>query len=326
MILLLLMMSHQVYALTIKMGSLAPANSPWDKLLNELAREWKKISRGKVIVKIYPGGIAGDESAMIRKMRLRQLHGAAITSVGMNQIVTGPLAMSAPLLIRNDRELEYVLEKSTPYFNQEMEKKGFIPVMWTFAGWTYFFGRKPIYTPDDLKKQKLWVWDITPKLIELWKKAGYNAIPLAVPDLLTSLQSGMVDSLLSSPLSTAAYQWFAISKYMCDLKFAPLVGGIVISKTSWEKIPEDMRPKLIASAAEIGRKINAESRRSDDEAIAIMKQYGLEVCEVGEDAYEQWEAILEKYYDELIESDFGREAYTMVKGYLEEFRKNENNK
>jgi TRAP-type C4-dicarboxylate transport system substrate-binding protein len=136
----------------------------------------------------------------------------------------------------------------------------------------------------------------------------------------------MVDALLSSPLSTAAYQWFAISKYMSDLKFAPLIGGIVISKTTWEKIPKNIRPQLIASAAEIGRKINMETRRADDEAIAIMKQYGLEICEAGEEIYKLWEAIIEEYYDELIESDFGIEAYTMVEGHLEEFRKNESNK
>ncbi|MBN2442501.1 MAG: TRAP transporter substrate-binding protein DctP [Spirochaetales bacterium] len=322
-LILLFILSQEVFSLTIKLGSLAPAGSAWDKLLKELALEWKKISKGKVIIKIYPGGIAGDEPAMIRKMRLRQLHAAAITSVGMNQIAVGPLSMSAPLFIRTDEELEYILEKATPFFDEDMEQKGFISVMWTFAGWTYFFGRKPIYNPEDLRKQKLWVWDSTPKIIEVWKKAGYNPIPLAVPDLLTSLQSGMTDALLASPLSTAAYQWFAIAKYMCDLKFAPLIAGIIISKSTWEKIPEDIRPELLASAHAIGKRISGETRRSDAEAIEIMKQYGLEVCEIPKDEYVNWYNILQEYFDELIEADFGKEAYEMVKSHLEEFRKNE---
>ncbi|MBN2536531.1 MAG: TRAP transporter substrate-binding protein DctP [Spirochaetales bacterium] len=313
----------QCNALEIKLGSLAPAGSLWDKSLRELAVQWQELSGGKVKLKIYHGGIAGDESAIIRKIRLRQLHAGALSGVGLNQIAQGPLAMSAPMLVRDDDELNYILEKTTPYFDKELEKKQFIVVMWTSAGWTHYFGRKPIVHPDDLRKQKLWIWDTGSKLIQVWKKAGFNPIPLSATDILTSLQSGMIDALLSTPLTTAASQWFAFCNNMCDLKFAPMIAGIVVSKSIWEKIPDDIKPDLLDSAKKMQKKISLETIKADEEAIAIMKQHGLVVNHVPEDVVAEWKELVEKYYNDVIDSDFGRDAYELVKSQLEEYRKND---
>lgn len=311
-----------VHALDIKLGSLAPGGSPWDKSLRELAVEWQEISGGKVRLKIYHGGIAGDESAIIRKIRMRQLQAAALSGVGMNQIAKGPLAICVPMLVQTDDELEYILEKTAPYFNKEMEKKQFVVVMWTFAGWTHYFGREPIVRPDDLRKQKLWIWDTESKQTHLWKRAGFNPVVLAATEILTSLQSGMIDALLATPLTTAASQWFAFTDNMCDLKFAPLIAGLVVSKSVWEKIPENIRPELLDSAKRLQKRIAEITKKGDEEAIAIMKQNGLVVNKVPADAVLEWKELVETYYNEIIDSDFGREAYDLVKFHLEEYRKN----
>jgi len=321
-LLIFVILSGQTYALTIKLGSLAPTGSPWDKKLKQLALEWKKISNGKVRITIYPGGIAGDESAMIRKIRLRQLQAAAITTVGMNQIAKGSLAMSAPLLIKTDDELNYILEKATPVFEEELEKNQFVTIMWTFAGWTHFFGKKPIFSPDDVRKQKLWVWDVSQAMIQVYKKAGFTPIPLAATDILTSLQSGMIDSLLGTALTSAAYQWFAIANNMCDLNFAPMIAGIVVSKSVWAKIPDKIKPELLETSRALAKVISEETRKADAEAIEIMKQYGLNVCEVDDNNIREWQEVVDTYFGDVVESDFGLDAYKMVKAQLEEYRKN----
>lgn len=320
---LLLINTVQVTALEIKLGSLAPAGSPWDKCLRELAAEWQEISGGKVRLKIYHGGIAGDEGAIIRKIRLRQLQAAALSGVGINQIAKGPLAICAPMLVRTNDELEYLLEKTTAFFEKELEKKQFISIMWTSAGWTHYFGKDPIIYPDDLKKQKLWVWDIGSRQTQIWKKAGFNPVPLAATDILTSLQSGMIEAILATPLTSAASQWFAIANNMCELKFAPLIAAIVVSKKVWDKIPDDLKPKLLEAAKKIQRKIGDETRKADKEAIAIMKQNGLIVNELPADAVVEWQKLIDTYFDEVIDEDFGRDAYEMVKIYLEEYRRND---
>jgi TRAP-type C4-dicarboxylate transport system substrate-binding protein len=308
-------------ALTIKVGSLAPSGSPWDKCLKKIASEWNDISGGEITMKIYPGGIVGDETVMLRKIRLRQLHAAAITSVGLNSIAQGVLALSVPMLIRTDDELEYVLKKMIPYFEDELEKKQFIPILWTFAGWGHFFSKKPIVKPEDLKAQKLWVWEDNTNEIQIWKEAGFQPVPLPMPDVMTSLQSGMIEVVMATPLSAAAYQWFGIANNMCQMNWAPMVAGIVISKSVWEKIPAGLRAKLLEAAREAGKTLNEETRRTDEEVMGIMKEHGLTVHSVPDNAVGEWQAIVNKYFQRLIEEEFGEEAYEMIKVLLDEYRK-----
>jgi TRAP-type C4-dicarboxylate transport system substrate-binding protein len=310
-----------LYGITIKLGSLAPANSIWDKCLKEIAAEWRKISHGSVTLKIYPGGIAGDESVMLRKIRLRQLHAAAITCVGLNSITKGILSVSVPMLIRTEEELFYVLDKMTPYLEEELEKKQFIAIGFTFAGWIHFFTRKPVIEPEDLKKQKLWLWDDSSSIVQVWKEAGFKVVPLAATDILTSLQSGMIDGLLTSPLSAAVYQWFAIAKNLTMMNWAPMTAGLVISKSTWEKIPEKIRPQLIESARNILQKLNREMIEADAGAIDIMKQYGLVTHTVTPDIEAKWKALIDKHFEKLIKSDFGEKAYKLVLNYLDTYRK-----
>lgn len=315
----LLICSH-TYSITIKIGSLAPSGSPWDKGLKQIAYEWEKVSKGGVILKIYPGGIVGDESVMIRKMRLRQLQAAAITGVGMNQIAKGVLALSVPLLIRTDEELDYALKKMSPYFEEEIKKKQFIVVMWTFAGWTHFYSRKPVINTDDLKKQKLWIWEDNARECQIWKEAGYQPVPLAMPDVLTSLQSGMLDAFTATPLSAAAYQWFGIAKNMLDMNWAPMIAGIVISKNIWEKIPDELKSRLLEITKEVGENTTREMQSADKDAIQIMKQHGLNINNLPDEALGSWESLVKNELNSLIEEEFGKEAYLEIKKHIETFR------
>ncbi|MBN1696908.1 MAG: TRAP transporter substrate-binding protein DctP [Spirochaetales bacterium] len=313
-----------LYGITIKLGSLAPANSLWDKSLKELAAEWSRLSNGKVVLKIYPGGIAGDEDVMIRKIKLRQLHAAAITCIGINKIEKGILSISVPMLIRTEDELFYILERMTPYLEKELEKKQFIAIGFTFAGWVHFFTRNPVRTPEDLKNQKMWLWEGSPAVVQIWKKAGFSVIPLGVPDILTSLQSGMIDGLATSPLSAAVYQWFAVADNMTAINWAPMTAGLLISKSIWQKIPEDLRPQLKKSARNILQKVNTRMIEADNEAIAIMQQHGLVVQEVTPEDEVKWEKLVEENFEKLISTDFGEEAYNLVLTYLEEYRNQKN--
>ena len=146
--LLLFMLSwNTVYPLTIKVGSAAPARSPWDKALRELGREWKRISNGTVNLKIYAGGIAGNESDTIRKMRFGTLGGAVLTNVGFTNLNEEVYVMNTPFLIGSDEELNYVLRKMKSFFNKGIEEKGFKVIIWSIAGWLNFFTEKPEYYP-----------------------------------------------------------------------------------------------------------------------------------------------------------------------------------
>lgn len=319
-ILTLALLFNPSHALTIKLGSLAPSGSPWDKALRKISAEWASISKGKVDLKIYPGGIAGGEDDMLRKMRIGQLNAAGLTGIGMCRVFPGILAVQIPLLVRTDKELYYVLEKMRPKFEKELEAKGFTVLIWSKVGWVHFFSKNPVVKPDDLRAHKLFNYAGDPDGIMAWKKAGFNPVPLSPTELMTSLQSGMVDAFSTTPLSAAAYQWFGLAKNMCGMKWAPLIGGIIVSTKTWEKIPADLRSQLQNAARKIGEEIQAEIDNADTEAVKIMKEHGLKVHPVSKEIEAQWLSEVKGGFQMVVGKSFDEASYNEVVKHLKAFR------
>ena len=306
-------------ALTIKLGSLAPSGSPWELGLKRIAAEWERLSGGSITVRIYPGGVAGDEPDMVRKIRIGTLNAALITVSGLQGIFKGVKTLSYPLLLRNDDELSYVLDKMKPYFDTELSKRGFKPVAWGPGGWVYFFSRHPVVTPDDLRRQKLWVWSGDPDEIQAYQNAGFQTITLASTDLMTSLQGGMVDAVVTSPLVAASSQWFGIATNMCSLKLGPLWGAAIVSTRTWAEVPADLQPKLIESAQKILDALAPDLAKSDGEAISVMKRYGLKINVVPPQVEAEWAALLQKTFSGLVGKMYDRDAFQLATKYLDEY-------
>ncbi len=320
-IFILIFLVSEALSLTIKLGSLAPIGSPWDINLRKISAEWNRVSGGKIILKIYPGGIIGDEDDMIRKIQIGQLDAAGISGIGLSRIYNGILALQLPLLVRNNDELINVLEKMKPYFEQQVEKKGYKIILWNLGGWVHFFSKNPIVHPDDLKKAKMWVWEGDPDQIQAWKAQGFQPIPLPATEIMTSLQSGMVDALATNPVTAAAYQWFGIANHMCGLQWAPFIGGFVISKKTWNQIPSDLKPKLLEIIKQIGKTMEAEVLQANEKALLIMKQHKLVIHPVSEDIVKEWQAAVDLGFQRLVGKSFDKESYDKIKFYLDEYRK-----
>jgi TRAP-type C4-dicarboxylate transport system substrate-binding protein len=291
-------------AQTLKVGSLVPARSPWDTALRSISAEWTRLSAGALTVKIYGSGAAGDEPDLLRKIRIGQLDMAMISMSGLQSVYNGVKALSFPLLLTDDGELSYVLDGMKPRFEMEIEARGFKVIAWSPGGWLYFFSRRPIVTPDDLRAQRLWVWG-NPDEMQAWQSSGFQVVPLAATEILTSLQSGMIDAVISSPLLAAANQWF---------------GAMIISERSWEKIPKDLQPTLLRSAQKTIESLAPAILKSDSDAISKMKEYGLQVVEVDSRARAHWEKDVSGGFALLLGKAYDAEAFQAAKGFLEEYR------
>ena len=308
-------------ALTIKLGTLAPANTPWDLVLRRLAAEWSRISDGEVEMKIFPGGIAGSEPDMIRKMRIGQLQAAALTAGSINSdIYPGAQVLDMPLLIRTDAEMHAVLEAVTPHFDKELEQRGFVALMWAHIGWVKLFSRTPVNTTDDLRGQPLWVGNVDAEEIRVWQGAGFNVVALPVTELTTALQSGMIDAFFSSPLAAAAFQWFGIAPHMNDLKIAPLYAGLIITKRTWERIPADLRPRFRAVAQVIAEQLSAGAREQDDLAQQVMQAHGLQVHAPTAELEQDWKELGTGEFRSLVGDVIDPEVYRLVTERLAAFR------
>ncbi len=306
-------------ALTIKLGTLTPRNTPWEDTLKELAAEWKRISGGQIQLKIYSGTV-GDEPDMVRKMKIGQLQAVVITASGMAYISPEVLAINLPFLVKNDAELAYLLKKTTPYFEKKMLQKGFRVIAWTNAGWVKIFSTKPVRTPDDLMKLKLAVSKEDQKQIDSWKEIGHKAIPIAMDEIMTGIQSGMVEAIYSLPMFVAVQQWFGILKYMCDIKMAPVIGGIIIVESTWEKIPENIKPELVRATERVIAKFNRTSTILDRKSVEIMQQHGLKVIKITPAQQRLWQQHAEKGYKIFIGRTFPRELFFRIKEVLREYR------
>ncbi len=174
-----------------------------------------------------------------------------------------------------------------------MEAKGFIVLGWSDGGWAHFFTKSPVRTPDDLKKLKMFVGAGDDQYVELVKKAGFNPVPLPSTEIATALQTGLVNAITMSSQGVLLLQWYKQLNYMTDLKWAVLLGGIVITKSAWEKIPAEIRPAIRQASLKASQRMREFSRQTEQRDIDVLKKNGVEVVSVDEKALDEWRRLIE---------------------------------
>ena len=293
--------SQPALAETLKLGTLAPEGSPWHEVIRDIAEDWKAQSSGDLEVRIYAGGVIGDEHDMVRKMRIGQLHAAALTGDGLSRIAPEIKALMIPMMVRSDDELNYVRDRLHERLARTMAERGFILLTWGDAGWVHFFAQEPVVHPDDLKPLRLFTWAGDDAVVETYKRCGYNPVPLAAPEIHTALQSGLINAFPTTPIAALSFQWFGLAPHMTDLKWAPLVGAVVITKRAWERLPEELRPRLRAAAQTAGKRLQARVRRLGEDAVRVMQQHGLTVHPVPPEMVEVWEQTTRNCFAGIID-------------------------
>ena len=317
---MLLATSLPASARTIKLATLAPEGSPWYDIIRDMAETWEQASEGKIEVRIYPGGVAGDEPDMVRKMRIGQLHAAAISGAGLSRIAPEIQALQMPMMSSSDEELDYVRERIGPRLEAILEARGFKVLTWGEAGWVHFFTQRPVVRPEDLKPLKLFVWAGEDAYVEAWKDAGYRPVPLAATEIHTALQSGLINAFATTPVAALSFQWFGLAKHMTDLKWAPLVAAVVISTRTWRTIPDDLKPIFLDAASEAGARMRREIRKLGDEAVEVMKKHGLVVHQVPPEVAAHWERSARAGYSSLVGRVVPAEMVAEVERLRNEYR------
>jgi len=308
-------------AVVIKIGSIAPGRSPWDKVLQQVANDWERLSKGSVLVKIYAGGIAGGEQDMIRKMRLGVLQGGVFSGMGMAKIDHSLTVLVIPFLFSSREEFNAVFERMKPTFEKTIEEKGYKAMLWTLAGWINFFAKTPVLEPDDLKKHKISVTADFPEIEQVWKRMGYEAVTGDNNDLMIQLQSGAVTALYLPALIAASGQYFALAPHMLAPSLAPLVGGLVLSDKAWASIPAELHQPFLDAVSAAAKGLYEETMRIEADAVKMMKDNGLIVHDPPAAALAKWREAADKAVSALLGEVFSRETYEQVMGYVRDYRK-----
>jgi TRAP-type C4-dicarboxylate transport system substrate-binding protein len=304
---------------TIKLAALVPENTPWGEELNRMAAEWARISEGNVELVIYYN-LKSEESDLLRQLNLNQIQAAMISTFGMKLIAPEIMTVSCPFLIRNNAELDLVLNALKPEMEELMSRKGYYTLAWSKVGWVRFFSKRPVFVPDDLKKQRLGTADSESELLDTFRAMGYNMVPVAMNQILVSLSGGQIDAVYQPPATAGGLQIFGLAKNMASIQVAPFMGSIVMNQKGWRSIPEKYRAKLLESVRRIEANLDRRVLELEDSVISTMEEYGLVINAISGEQEKLWYADFQRSIPSLVGTIFDREMYNRISAMLEKSR------
>jgi TRAP-type C4-dicarboxylate transport system substrate-binding protein len=304
----------------LKLGTLAPAGTSYHKSLQSMGEKWRKASDGAVQLVIFPGGTQGSEPDMVGLMQTGNLDAGLLTAGGLSEIDPSALALQImPMSFHNLDEVDYVGEKLRPQLEARLLAKGYVVLFWSDSGWVRFFSKAPIVHPDDLRKLKVFTDASSTQQYDVWKAGGFTAVALEATAIPQGLLSGTISAVPTVPIFALAAQLDNQAKYMLELNWAPLVGAAVVRKKTWDRIPAQLRPTLLAIAAETGRQVKSAGRAESDAAVAAMVKRGLIVQKVTPEVEMEWRGVLDNLRDQIrgkiVPAETFDEAQASLKAY-----------
>lgn len=261
----------------IKFATVAPEGSIWMKHMRDLDQSLKKKSKGEIGFRLYAGGIAGDELDVLRKIRIGQIHCAAFSGVGLGQVLPMVRVLDLPFLFRNYREIDLVHKELRPFFSDNFRKKDFELLAWAEVGNVHLFSKKPIHRVADLAQLKVWTWSGDPISKATFSFMGTNPIPLAITDVTTALNTGMIDTVYAPPLGALALQWHVYLKYMMSLPLTHSTGAVLLSRDLFSKLPAPLSKLLIDEFEPAMAELTTELRAQAVEAVGLLEKSGLTI-------------------------------------------------
>jgi TRAP-type C4-dicarboxylate transport system substrate-binding protein len=288
----------------IKLATVVPDGSIWDKNLRQMAEEWKEATGGRVTVTVFGGASQGDEATVLRKMRLDALQAASFTAVGLGSIDPAFNVFDVPFFFESYDELNDVTAKLTPTIAKRLDAKGFVLLNWGNGGWTQLFTKRPVKTLDDLKSIKLYTSAGNDRMVQWFKANGFQPRAMAMTDIMTGLTTGMIEGLPTPALAAQLFQWYRQTPYMLDIGLAPVVGASIITKKTWAAIPPGDRPKLLQSAAAVEKRLQADVPNQDQAAVAELTKRGVTVTKAnGAEWRTEADALAKTMRGEMVPQD-----------------------
>jgi TRAP-type transport system periplasmic protein len=303
-----------------RIATLAPSGTPWMEILERAASEIADKTEQRITIKYYAGGQQGDERDFIRKIKLGQLDGAAITAMGLAQIDPSILVLQLPLLFQSEDEVDYVANKMWPHFQAKFEKKGFRLAERGEVGWIYFFSKEKVSSLAALRKQKLPVMGDDELVSTLTDKLNIQGTPLTIPEIDAALTSGRINACFSSPLGAIALQWYTKVKYMSATPMVFAIGATVFSLDAIKKVSAEDRKTIEALAKRNQKKARTVIRRANEDARKTLLRKGVTIVEPPKEMVDELTAIAATVQKELTGKLFSKEELAMVITYRDEFR------
>ena len=259
-----------------KFATLAPAGSTWMNIIDDWAKQVEKESSGRLTFKMYPGGVAGDETDVLQKIRFGQFQGGAFTGYGIGHVYSPARVLEMPFLFRNTAEIDHVRQRLMPEIESGFRSSGYELLGWMEVGFIRFFSRTPIHNLDDLRQRRIWLWQGDPLGQAFFDATKITPVPLSITDVYTSLSTGMIDTVYSTPLGAIAMQWYNKTAYVTDIPMANGIGAVIVTEKFYNSLPKDLQLLLKSTGRVTGERLVAASRTDNAKSIAVLKERGIQ--------------------------------------------------
>ncbi len=290
------------------------------KILEKGAREVADKTDKRITTKFYPGGSQGDERNVVRKMKLEQLDGAALTSVGLGLIYSGVRVLELPFMFESVEEIDYVRGKMWPHFEAKFRERGFELLAHGDVGWTYMYANRTLTSLDEIRKARMWAWQDDPMVRALYRRLKISGVPLGVPDVLPALETKRIDGCYGSPLAAVALQWYTQLTHATSMPVAYAVGALVIRKEAFDGISaEDIAVERKVSAR-MGATLVKRVRKDNARALTAMVKAGITIVDTPPALATEFEAHAKSVWKDLVGKVYTQEELDMVIRYRDEYR------
>ena len=313
----------QVDAKNIKFATLAPKGSTWMNNFEAMGKEMRAKTDGKLRLRIFPNGVQGDELDVIRKMRAGLIHAGAMTATGLGEIQEEVLIFQLPRMFKTYGELDYVRDHLQSDLEKSFKDAGYILLGMGDIGYYYIFSNQPIRTIADLQSPNVKMWARTTDRIalEFYENANIATVPREVTQVLPSLYSGQLNTVVASPYVAVALQWYDQFKYMSDLPVNVGVGATIITRERFDQLSPLHQKVLRETAQAYQHDLIQSIRKDNDRALeALQQKAGIEVVEFAESDRDTWDALAVETHNALVGEIYSQEFLDKINKLLEEYR------
>jgi TRAP-type C4-dicarboxylate transport system substrate-binding protein len=312
---------HADAPLVIKVATLMPKGSMYHRVLQEVGEQWQQAQGNGAKFIIYTDGAQGSEADSVRRMRIGQLQAAMISVSGLQEIEPAVNALQKmPMMFRSWGEVDYVNDRLRPELEKKMFEKGFVVLFWGEGGWVQFFSKKPLKTPEDFRDQRLFAWAGDNAQVEIMKSLGYRPVVIEVADVLPALQTGMIDAAPLATMWSLVYQIDRAAPHMLPVKWVPIVGAAVMTRSAWEAMRPEAREVLRDISVKATTKLREHRRNIDEDAMRAMQGRGLHVTEMTPETERAWVQLATNAWPRIRGTMVPADTFDRVQKLLAEYR------
>ncbi len=312
-------------ATTFKIATIAPDGTSWMKAMRKGAEEVTQRTAGRVKFRFYPGGIMGNDKSVLRKIRIGQLHGGALMGGGLSDIYPDSQVYSLPFEFRTLQEVDYVRSKMDRQILNGLYQKGFVSFGISEGGFAYMMSKEPVYGVEELLGSKVWIPE--GDRINRAACAEFNITPISLPlpDVLTGLQTSLVDTVASSSIGAIALQWHRRIKYLNNTPLLYLYGTMVVKRNKFEKLSSSDQQVVKEVMSRIFIELNNQNRKDNLQAMDALKNQGVVVLTSSAENIDVWRSGSARAMDKLTQRGvFTPEILSALRNHLLDFRNGRN--